>query len=105
MVFAQTDRPNRAFECLQRALKLRPAYPEALNNLGVLYLRTRRVAEAIASFKQCIEAAPQFEQAYLNLARVYGLQGENAKARDVLLEFLKQRPDNQPARQLLNELK
>jgi Flp pilus assembly protein TadD len=35
MVFAQLDDSDRAYEYLQRALKARPAYPEALNNLGL----------------------------------------------------------------------
>jgi Flp pilus assembly protein TadD len=39
MVFAQLDDTNRAYEYLLKALKFRPGYPEALNNLGVLYLR------------------------------------------------------------------
>ncbi len=34
--------PERAFDSLQKALNLRPVYPEALNNLGILYLRTHR---------------------------------------------------------------
>jgi Flp pilus assembly protein TadD len=36
MVYAQTDDTERAYQYLQNALKLRPDYPEALNNLGVL---------------------------------------------------------------------
>ena len=55
---AQNDDTARAFDSLQKALKLRPAYPEALNNLGILYLRTQRRDEAVASFEECIRVAP-----------------------------------------------
>ena len=75
MVFAQNDDTARAFDSLQQALKLRPAYPEALNNLGILYLRTQRRDEAVASFEECIRVAPGFDQSYLNLARVYVIEG------------------------------
>ena len=49
MVFAQTADNVKAYEYLQRALKARPVYPEALNNLGVLYLVTERRDDAVAS--------------------------------------------------------
>jgi len=104
MVFAETDDTARAFDYLQRALQARPTYPEALNNLGVLYLRTRRRDEAIASFQECIRIAPAFDQSYLNLARVYALEGDPAKARLVLLDLLKQRPNDAQAQSALEQL-
>jgi tetratricopeptide (TPR) repeat protein len=104
MVFAQTDDTGKAYEYLQRALKARPVYPEALNNLGILYLITQRRDDAVASFEQCIRVAPAFDQAYLNLARVYALEGARDKARAVLLDLLKQHPDHQQAKQMLEQL-
>jgi len=103
-VFAQLDDSESAFEYLQRALKFRPAYPEALNNLGVLYLRTRRRDQAVASFEECIRVAPGFDQSYLNLARVYAIEGKADKARSVLLELLKQHPDHAAAQKALAQL-
>jgi Flp pilus assembly protein TadD len=104
MVFAQADDAAHAYEYLQRALKSRPAYPEALNNLGILYLRTRRRDEAVASFEECIRIAPAFDQSYLNLARVYIVEGSPDKARATLLELLKQRPDHAQAKDMLAQL-
>jgi tetratricopeptide (TPR) repeat protein len=105
MVFAQTDDTAKAYEYLQRALKARPVYPEALNNLGVLYLVTERRDQAVASFEQCIRVVPAFDQAYLNLARVYALEGARDKARNVLLDLLKQHPDHPQAKQALEQLR
>jgi Flp pilus assembly protein TadD len=104
MVFAQLDDSDRAYEYLQKALKLRPAYPEALNNLGILYLRTRRRDEAVASFEECIRVAPAFDQSYLNLARIYAIEGTPDKARAVLVELLKQHPDDISAQKMLEQL-
>lgn len=104
MVFAQTDETAKADEYLHRALAARPVYPEALNNLGVLYVVTKRRDDAVASFEQCIRVAPAFDQAYLNLARVYALEGARDKARGVLLDLLKQRPDDGQAQQMLEQL-
>ncbi len=104
MVFAQSDNTVKADEYLHRALAARPIYPEALNNLGILYLVTQRRDDAVASFERCIRVAPQFDQAYLNLARVYALEGARDKARDLLRDLLKQRPDDAPATQMLEQL-
>jgi Flp pilus assembly protein TadD len=105
MVFAQSDDTDRAYQYLQKALQFRPAYPEALNNLGILYLRTGRRDEAVAKFEECIRVAPGFDQSYLNLARVYSLEGTPNKARTVLLELLQQHPGHAPAQNALEQLR
>ncbi|MHB8217022.1 MAG: FG-GAP-like repeat-containing protein [Candidatus Sulfotelmatobacter sp.] len=104
MVYAQADDSTHAYEYLQRALKFRPDYPEALNNLGILYLRTDREDKAVASFEECIRVAPSFDQAYLNLARVYSVEEAPDKARAVLLDLLKQDPDNARGKAMLAQL-
>jgi tetratricopeptide (TPR) repeat protein/thiol-disulfide isomerase/thioredoxin len=105
MVFAHVDDTAGTYEYLQRALKSRPDYPEALNNLGILYLRTQRRDEAVATFETCIRIAPEFDQPYLNLARVYSIENAPAKARAVLLELLKQHPDHPQAVSMLSQLR
>jgi tetratricopeptide (TPR) repeat protein len=104
MVFAHADDTAHTYEYLQRALKSRPDYPEALNNLGVLYLRTNRRDDAVASFETCIRVAPEFDQSYLNLARVYSIENDPAKARKVLTELLKQHPNHAEAKSMLAQL-
>ncbi len=89
---------------MQKAIAAKPVYPEALNNLGILYLRTRRPADAIQSFEQSIQVAPGYDQAYLNLARVYVIEGDRAKAKTVLQVLLKQHPDHAQAKEELKQL-
>jgi len=48
--------------------------------------------------------APQFDQAYMNLARVHAMEGQTEKAREVLRELLKQHPDHAQAQRALSEL-
>jgi len=104
IVCAQLEESDRAEEYLKRAVELRPVYPEGLNNLGVLYLRTKRPDEAVHRFEESIRVAPEYDQSYLNLARVYTIQGEREKARDVLLALLKQHPDHVQAKAELSQL-
>ncbi len=79
----------RAADFLQKAAQLRPDYPEALNNLGVLYVREQEYAKAEEQFKSCIRVNPKFDQAYLNLARLYVMQNDKEKARGVLQDLLR----------------
>jgi Flp pilus assembly protein TadD len=95
---------GRAADYLQRALALRPIYPEALNNLGVLYVRGQQYAQAEDQFKTGIRIAPSFDQSYLNLARLYAMQNERERARETLLELLRVQPDNNNAKQALEML-
>jgi Flp pilus assembly protein TadD len=61
---AERAAATRHFE---EALRLRPAYPEAHNNLGgVLYLEGRR-SEAIAQFTEALRLRPGFTEARNNL--------------------------------------
>ena len=69
MLYARRSAPAR-LEYLERAVNLRPDYPDALNNLGVLFVRQQNYPEAKEKFETCISLAPSFDQAYLNLARL-----------------------------------
>jgi tetratricopeptide (TPR) repeat protein len=67
-------------------------------------LRTGRRDDGVASFEECIRVAPDFDQSYLNLARVYALEGSPDKAKSVLLDLLKQHPVHAQAQQALQQL-
>jgi Tfp pilus assembly protein PilF len=75
-----------------------------LNNLGVLFVRGQQFAQAEDQFKTGIRIAPSFDQSYLNLARLYAMQNEKEKARDILLDLLRVQPDNSNAKQALEML-
>ena len=60
---------------------------------------------AEAQFKTCIRVAPNFDQSYLNLARLYVMQNDKEKAREVLQELLRVQPQHRGAQQALEMLK
>jgi len=60
----------------------------------------RRPEEGKRSFEESIRVAPTYDQAYLNLARVYAIEGTGKKAKAVLLELLKQHPDHAQAKKI-----
>ena len=92
----------KAAENLENATRLRPAYSDALNNLGVLFVadnsvtRKRKKNSGRASRKR-----PTFDQAYLNLARLYVVLNDKEKARAVLQALLQKQPLHQMAQQML----
>ena len=67
-------------------------------------LLIREWNEAVASFEECIRVAPAFDQSYMNLARVYALEGTPDKARSVLLDLLKQHPGHEQAQKMMEQL-
>jgi Flp pilus assembly protein TadD len=85
-------------------VNLRPDYPDALNNLGVLLVREEHYSEAKERFETCIRVAPNFDQAYLNLARLYVILKDKEKAKEVLLALLHQQPQHKMAQEALEML-
>jgi Flp pilus assembly protein TadD len=89
---------------LQRAIDLRPDYAEALNNLGVLFVRQQDLAKAEEQFKSGIRVAPGYDQSYINLARLYAMRSDKASAKEVLLDLLRIQPNNNDAKQAMEML-
>ncbi len=104
MLYARQGQTQTALPYLEKAVSLRPDYPDALNNLGVLLVQEQRYPEAEQRFQDCIQVAPNFDQAYLNLARLYVILDDKEKAREVLLALLRQQPDHKMAQQALEML-
>ena len=99
------------------------ATPDTVIHLvgGTNYVVVETVDEIIASVRESraavialshlidqraagVRVDPDFDQSYLNLARVYALEGASSKARAVLLDLLKQHPDHAQAKNMLAEL-
>jgi len=104
LLLAGEGRLNEALKSFQQAIAFQRNHTGAINNLGVIYMELQKPQEAIAAFRYGIEAAPDDETAYLNLARAYGVTGDRERARTILQELLLRKPDNSAARKGLDEL-
>ena len=60
--------------------------------------------KAEEQFKTGIRLAPNNDQSYLNLARLYAMRNEKEQARDVLQQLLRIQPQNSGATQILEML-
>jgi tetratricopeptide (TPR) repeat protein len=86
-------RPRDALASANRALALKPGFPDALNNRGMALAALDRPDEALASFDQALAAKPDFAAAWNNRScalRDLGLAAEALASCDAALKL---RPD------------
>lgn len=80
VVLAQSGRPRQAEEAIRRALELRPAHPEAHNNLGLLLCAQSRAPEAETAFRRALELQEAYPEAHNNLGALLAAQGRSNEA-------------------------
>jgi tetratricopeptide (TPR) repeat protein len=66
---------------LEASLRLRPRYPQALSQLGDVYLQQGRLDDALARQQAALQLDPKLALAHYGLARVYERRGDHASAR------------------------
>src|SRR5262249_40675713 len=63
----ELGRFEEALAHFDQALRLRPDYAEAHNNLGIVYVKQGKLEEAIACFRQSLQERPSYPKAHNNL--------------------------------------
>ena len=62
----------------EQALRIKPDYAEAHNNLGIALAQAGRIEEAIAHFEQALRIKPDYAEAHCNLGNVFLQKGRSA---------------------------
>ena len=62
----QTNRYPRCLQLVDKAIALKPDYPEAYSNRGLVLQELRRLDEALASYDKAIALKPDYPEAYSN---------------------------------------
>jgi tetratricopeptide (TPR) repeat protein len=86
-------------------VKARPGYGEAANNLALVLGATGDVDAAIAVIQRLLEQAPDFEAAYVTLARIYLQTGRRREGVQVLELLLQRNPTHPTGLAMLRELR
>lgn len=64
----------------QKALEADPEFPEANNNLGLVYFEIKDDVNALKFFQKAIEYDPKYKKPYLNIGSVYLISKDYEKA-------------------------
>jgi tetratricopeptide (TPR) repeat protein len=80
-------------ECYRQALRLRPDYPEAHNNLAVLLYSRGEQSEAARHYQEALRLRPDYAEAHSNYASLLAARGSAVGAAEHFAEALRLRPD------------
>ncbi len=90
-------RTEEAIDAYRKALGVKPDFPAALYNLGVLFLNQNRIAEAREKFVRTLELEPGHAMAMCNLGNVEFRRGDVARAEALFRDALRLAPKSPQA--------
>ena len=71
---------NQAKKCYEQAIKLKPDYHEAINNLGTVYYAQKSYRRAIKQYKKALKLSPDQASVHSNLGTAYFARNDIEKA-------------------------
>ena len=96
---------DRALTYFQQAVKQRPVYGEAANNLALVLAARGETDKAIDVLQRLLQANPGFEMAYVTLCRIYLKNGRRQEGTQVLERLLQRNPTHPIGLQLLQGIR
>ncbi len=75
VAWKEQGRLDKARDCYESALALKPDFVEALGNLGIVWKELGRVDDAINCYQRALEIRPHYIEATVNLATAQRNQG------------------------------
>ena len=87
---------DNARQNYERAIKLKPTYVEALNNLGTIYYTKKSYRRAIGWYNRALKVAPEDSKSasiYMNLGTAYFARKQYEKATDAYQTAMRIDPD------------
>jgi glycosyltransferase involved in cell wall biosynthesis/Flp pilus assembly protein TadD len=102
VIAGRAGRFDLAYEYLQAALKRKPDFAAAHNNLGNVFAYQQKLPEAVASFRNAVRCDPGFAVAHSNLGTALCQLGHLDEAVASLQEAVRLSPDSVEARNNLS---
>ena len=84
---------DSAIDSYRRAIKIKPDFTLAINNLGVALKGKGNLKESIQVFKKALDIQPDYAEAYNNLGLSYKEEGRLKEAIEALMKALSLKPD------------
>jgi len=92
LLLMETGDIERELEALERTVSLDPENTDAQFRLGNIHLTAGRHGEAVAAYEAALEGRGEIEYVRTQLARAYYLDGDHARAEEILREDAAARP-------------
>jgi tetratricopeptide (TPR) repeat protein len=89
----QAGKPADAIREYERALQIKPDYPEVHNNLGMVLARSGREAEAVAHWVEALRISPDYAEPHYNLGNALAAAGNMPEAIKQWRQALQVKPD------------
>ena len=86
------ERLEKTKEHFQQALEADPEFPEANNNLGLVYFELKDDTSALKFFQKAIEYDPKYKKPYLNIGSIYITNKDYKKALEYYNKALELNP-------------
>jgi tetratricopeptide (TPR) repeat protein len=104
-IYDQSGDENQAMALSERVIRLDPAQVAVAVNLGTYYIKRGRAREAMRLWTDALARNPGLTSVSMNLAVAQYQSGDHAAAEATVLKLLEYDPDQETARQLLNEIR
>lgn len=85
-------KPSEAVAELEASLRFNPSNPQAMSQLGDVYLQQGRLDEALDRQQAALRLDPKLAQAHYGLARVYEHRGDHVSARRHFERYVRLEP-------------
>ena len=93
IAYHQLMQLDSARKCYEQAIKLKPTYSEAVNNLGTVYYAAKSYRRAVSQYKKAIKLAPDSASIHSNLGTAYYARNQIALANEEYRIALKLDPE------------
>jgi tetratricopeptide (TPR) repeat protein len=93
ITYFHLDKHIEAMDAFKQAIRIKPDYAKAHNNLGVTYRKLGNNAEAMDAYKQAVRIKPDYAEAHLNLGFTYGDLGKDREAMEAYKQAIRIKPD------------
>lgn len=103
-VYYRNDQLREALMQYEKALEIRPVYPEVIHNVGLTYLKAGQLNNAKAFMQRSLELNPKMYQSYYRLGQIFRYEGNTELAKQYFMRTLEIKPDYIPAQIELHNL-
>jgi protein O-mannosyl-transferase len=84
---------QKAQQCYEESLRIKPDYPESHNNLGLIFMREGDVAQAEGQYREAVKDDPDYAEGYYNLGMALLSEGKFPEAMSCFRKAMELEPD------------